>query len=168
MSHKAFVSSTYLDLKEHRAWVVDELRKAGFWVDPMESWTASTNAPRLFSQDRMKGCDLCVLLVAMRRGHVPQGETSSITQLEYEAARERGIDVLVFMIDEQAPWPRQFDELDKDPEMRPWRKQLMEDQGVGFFDDEPDSIEIGPALARWLRERIQRGADAPTAAPQPA
>ncbi|MEM7356150.1 MAG: hypothetical protein AAF657_35370, partial [Acidobacteriota bacterium] len=47
-------------------------------------------------------------------------------------------------------------------------KQLMEDQGVGFFDDEPDSIEIGPALARWLRERIQRGADAPTAAPQPA
>ncbi len=167
MSYKAFVSSTYLDLKEHRARVIDELRKAAFWVDPMESWTASTDPPKRFSRDRLEGCDLCVLLVAMRRGHVPQGETSSITQLEYEAARERGIDVLVFMVDEHAPWPRQFDELDKDPEMRPWRKRLMEERGVGFFEDEPDSIEIAPALSRWLRERIVRGTDAPAATAPP-
>ncbi len=43
----------------------------------------------------------------------------------------------------------------------------MEERGVGFFQDEPDSIEIGPALTRWLRERIARGADASAATAQP-
>ncbi|MCP3961106.1 MAG: DUF4062 domain-containing protein [bacterium] len=167
MNYKAFVSSTFRDLEKHRARAVDELRKAGFSVDPMEDWTASTDAPKRFSQDRLDGCDLCVLLVAMRRGHVPRGETLSITQLEYQAARERGVDVLVFMVDENAPWPRQFDELDKDPEMRPWRARLMEERGVGFFEDEPESIEIAPALTRWLRDHLARPAEARPAEARP-
>ena len=41
-SHKAFVSSTFEDLKEHRAYVIKALRDAGIHVDPMENWTAAT------------------------------------------------------------------------------------------------------------------------------
>ena len=32
MDCKAFVSATYIDLKDHRAHVIRELRKAGFFV----------------------------------------------------------------------------------------------------------------------------------------
>ena len=165
MVHKAFVSSTFKDLKDHRNHVIASLRGAGVSVDPMEDWSAATDEPKLFSQDRIKDCDLCVLLVGFRRGHVPDGETLSITQLEYRTAVESGIDVLVFMLKEESPWPREFDELDKDPEIRRWRGDLMEHKGVGFFGLEPSSIAIAPALTRWIAEK-QRPAPSTTVAHQ--
>jgi hypothetical protein len=153
MAHKAFVSSTFEDLKGHRQVVLAALRKAGFFVDPMEDWSASTDEPKNFSQDRLEGCDLCILLVGFRRGHVPQGEELSITQLEYQAAIASGIDVLVFMLQEDAPWPRKFDELGKDPGISRFRAELKELRGIGFFGLESTSIEIAPALTRWIREK---------------
>lgn len=82
-TYKAFVSSTFEDLKDHRAHVIRQLRRAGFSVDPMEDWTADSGEPKQFSQDRLKGCDLCVLLVAFRRGFVPDGasHSSNMTKL---------------------------------------------------------------------------------------
>src|SRR5947208_2985199 len=98
--YRVFVSSTFLDLKDHRAHVIKSIRSAGFSVDTMEDWPADSKEPRVFSQQRVQGCDLCILLVAFRRGHVPRGESLSITQLEYQAAIEEKADVLVFLLDE--------------------------------------------------------------------
>lgn len=151
--YRAFVASTYQDLKAHRTHVISELRRAGIQVDPMEDWTSTSNEPKQFSQERLNGCDFCVLLVALRRGYVPNGETLSITQMEYQEALRRNIDVLPFLVDEEAPWPRTFDELDTDPEVRPWRADLMSKHGVGFFNHEPDSVDIAPAVSRWIAER---------------
>ncbi len=78
MAYKAFVSSTFEDLKDHRAHVISSLRRAGVSVDPMEDWPADGHEPKQFSQDRLHSCDLCVMLVAFRRGYVPEGETRSI------------------------------------------------------------------------------------------
>ena len=77
---RAFVSSTYTDLKDHRAYVIDQLRGAGILVDPMENWTADGDEPKRFSVERVEPCDLCVLLVAFRRGCVPKGEYCSRTE----------------------------------------------------------------------------------------
>lgn len=155
MTYKAFVSSTFEDLVEHRHFVVTQLRKAGFMVDPMEDWTAASDEPKLFSTNRVQGCDLMVLLVAFRRGHVPTGEKKSITQLEYETARSLQIDVMPFLLDEDARWQRKFDELDKDPAIKIFRRKLVESHGVGFFSQAPESIEIAPAVSRWLATRKQ-------------
>src|SRR5262245_10494564 len=153
MPYRAFVSSTFVDLKDHRAHVISSLRRAGFSVDPMEDWTADSDEPKKFSQDRLTGCDLCVLLVAFRRGYVPDGETLSITQLEYQAALKHGIDILAFMLDENAPWQRKFDELDKDLEIKAWREELRRRHGVQPFNLEPTSIDMTGALGRWLANR---------------
>jgi hypothetical protein len=153
MPYRAFVSSTYNDLQNHRAYVIQALRKAGFDVDPMEDWTAETDEPKTFSQERVRTCDLCVLLVAFRRGHIPDDEALSITQLEYFCAVENRVDVLAFLLDERAPWPRQFDELDSDPALRAWRAALLAKRGVGFFGLEPQTIEIAAALTRWIEGR---------------
>jgi uncharacterized protein DUF4062 len=157
VTYKAFVSSTFEDLKEHRAFVIDAIRRAGIVVDPMEDWTADADEPRLFSIDRLDGCDLCVLLVAFRRGFVPPGETKSITQLEYEGAVGRGIDVLAFLLDENAPWPRRFDEFDD--ELKSWRKDLSTRHGRGLFGLKPDSVPIAPALTRWVTGRHRKAAE---------
>lgn len=164
MNYRAFVSSTFEDLKEHRTYAIGTLRKAGFSVDPMEDWTAASSEPKQLSRARVEGCHLCILLVAFRRGYVPEGERSSITQMEYETAKALGIDTLVFLLDERAPWFRPFDELEKDPELRRWRAQLMAEKTVNSFSLAPDSIDLAAALNRWLQgagrradERIASG-----------
>lgn len=158
MTFKAFVASTFKDLKDHRARVIRQLRAAGFHVDPMEDWTSDSDPPKELSTARLEGCNLCVLLVAWRRGHVPAGETRSITELEHAEALVRGVDVLAYLLDEQAPWPPQYDELDSDPKIRPWRKTLTERHGVSFFGCEPESIDIAPALTRWALKRTLNSA----------
>ena len=50
ITYKAFVSSTYEDLKDHRRHVIAELRSGGIHVDPMEEWTAGSSAPKELSK----------------------------------------------------------------------------------------------------------------------
>jgi len=147
---QAFVSSTYEDLKDHRAHVIKALRRSGIFVDPMEDWTAESDEPKVFSQDRVKGCHFCVLLVAFRRGYVPANEAHSVTQLEYQAAMGRGIDVLVYLLDENASWPSRFDERNSDPEILAWRANLGQRHGRELFGSAASSIDIAPAITRWV------------------
>jgi Domain of unknown function (DUF4062) len=167
MTYKAFISSTFEDLREHRKEVIASLRKASIVVDPMEEWTAASDEPKNFAQDRVQDCQLCVLLVGFRRGHIPKGENLSITQLEYKAANEAGIDVLPFLLREDSPWPRKFDELDKDPGIRRFRAELQESRGVGFFGLAPTSIEVLPAVTRWILEK-QKSLDVADKVPRPS
>ena len=159
MQYKAFVSSTFEDLKDHRAHVIESLRKAGIYVDPMEDWPAASKEPKVFSQERLKGCNLCVLLVARTRGFVPDGETLSITQLEYMAAIREGIDVLLFLLDDKALWYSDHDKRSADPEVARWRQELQNKHGREIFDHEPKSIDMTGALGRWLAEKSQESGD---------
>ena len=92
----------------------------------MEDWTADSDEPKQLSIDRMRGCDLCILLVAARRGHRPEHESLSITQMEYQEAVRLRIDVLAFLYDGESAWPPQYYELDKDEELIRWRADLKE------------------------------------------
>ncbi|MDP3939151.1 MAG: DUF4062 domain-containing protein [Deltaproteobacteria bacterium] len=152
---RAFVSSTYRDLKDHRAYVIDRLLRGGIFVDPMEKWTAADDEPKALSQERVRDCQLCILLVGFRRGHVPEAEVRSVTQLEYAEALRRGIEVLVFMANEQADWPvESIAALGGDPEIVRWRAELKEHKTVGFFTPRPESIDVDAAVNRWLQERL--------------
>ena len=122
MAIKVFVSSTYVDLKDHRQRVIAQLRKAGYHVDPMEDWTSDADEPKQFSLDRLDGCQACVLLVGFRRGFVPAGQERSITQMEYDHALARQIDVLPFLLDDGVTgWPDRYDERRSDPQLKLWR-----------------------------------------------
>ncbi len=153
MDHKAFVSSTFLDLKEHRRHVIQKLRSAGITVDPMEDWVAADDAPKKLSLNRIKGCDLCVLLVAFRRGYIPEGEVKSITQLEYEYARKNGIHVLVFLLEDKTPWPREYDDWETDPKIQAWRNELRRDHAVSEFGLDPISVQVLEPVTRWYSSR---------------
>ena len=58
---RAFVSSTYVDLKEHRVYVLGRLTAAEICVDPMEKWTAASDEPKELSKARVKDCHLLIL-----------------------------------------------------------------------------------------------------------
>jgi hypothetical protein len=154
--YKAFVCSTFKDLRAHRNHVIATLRKSGFFVDPMEEWPVDAAEPKTLSQDRVDGCEVCVLIVGFRRGHVPLDESRSVTQLECQSALDSGARILPFILKEQAPWPREFDELDEDPGVREWREELEEHRHVEYFDHNPESIQIGPGIIRWFMQEVER------------
>jgi internalin A len=157
MAIKVFVSSTYVDLKDHRQRVIAQLRKADYHVDPMEDWTSDADEPRQFSLDRLNGCQACVLLVGFRRGFVPAGQDRSITQMEYDRAIERGIDVLPFLLDDGiAGWPGSYDDRRSDPSLQAWREYLGLHHGVERFTADPTSVEVLPALSRWRERQYKR------------
>lgn len=160
---RAFVSSTFRDLKDHRAYVIERLERSGIFVDPMEKWSAAGDEPKDLSTERVKECELFILLVGFRRGHVPEGDIRdaikgeqrrSITQLEYDEARRLGLKPLVFVADEEANWPpAEIAALKDDPETARWRSELLEHKTVGKFTPHPESIDVDAAVSRWLQER---------------
>lgn len=147
---RAFVASTQRDLAEHREYVIEVLRNAGLHVDPMENWTADPAQPLQLSTDRVRECDLCVLLVGHRIGHVPKGHKHSITQQEYDAAKRAGLDVLVFMQD--LDMAGQSSKRGRSTRIQDWRVDLTEAHTVGVFDSRPDSVPLASALSRWLQK----------------
>jgi predicted Ser/Thr protein kinase len=162
-TYRAFVSSTFVDLKEHRRCVIEALRRGGIQVDPMEEWTADSDEPKVFSQKRLDGCDLCVLLVGLRRGFVPPREMLSITQMEYEEARRLGMEVLVYLLFEEGEvksgeyvWKRGWDEWEKDEQLRAWREKLRLEHGCGTFGKDPEPLGemVLAAVSRWLQKQV--------------
>ena len=121
----------------------------------MENWQADRATPREFSAARLDGCKLCILLVAFRCGSTPDATGRSITQIEYDAAKKRGIDILPFLLAEQTPvgddgWNPKYDERATDPNVGRWRETLRQTHGVGEFGADPKSLRIEAALARWV------------------
>jgi hypothetical protein len=157
MAAKVFVSSTSVDLREHRQRVIAQLRKAGYQVDPMEDWTSDADEPTRFCLERLHGCQACVLLVGFRRGFVPTGQDSSITQMEYHRAIDLGIDVLPFLLDDGVTgWPDPYDDRTKDPQLKEWREYVGLHHGVERFTADPASIAVLPAFSRWEARQYKR------------
>jgi hypothetical protein len=101
---RIFLSCTHLDLVDHRAAVTDALRRLT-GVVLISSNLSSESGPLETHMDDVATCDALILVVAWRYGFVPKGHDRSIIELDYDAARHRGIPVLGFLADEKEPWP---------------------------------------------------------------
>jgi hypothetical protein len=126
----------------------------------MEDWAADPRTPKDFSQKRILDCDVVVLLVARRRGFIPPEENRSITQLEYECAIQNVIDVIPFILADDAPWPVCFDERERDRSLLDWVQMLRLSHGCpkdAFLGDRVDlALSVVKSLTRWERERPTR------------
>jgi hypothetical protein len=89
---KVYLSSTLADLKAERQAATDWLLAAGH--QPVHSYRPDSEAVGVSCLDDIAGCDLCVLILGHRYGHVPeQGNPArrSITHLEFQRAGELGL-----------------------------------------------------------------------------
>jgi formylglycine-generating enzyme required for sulfatase activity len=133
-----YVSSTYVDLKEHRAALKIALEKAGFDVECMEKYPAFEERPQDYCLADVAAADVYVLLIAHRYGYRPpedNPENRSITHLEYEeAGRHPGKPRLAFTVDQDHPWPpRQMDDGEDKRDLTAFRKVVEQRHGVGRF-----------------------------------
>ena len=150
MPTKVFLAATRKDLARHRKRVIEEVQKAGFFIDPSEFWGATSSAPVERCPEEVLDCHICILIVAFRRGDFPPGEDQSYTQKEYLAAKNGGIPVLAFLAESPEDWPDEFVETTRDPGVLAWREQLEDNNVCGYFHSDPLSLDIGPALMRTI------------------
>jgi hypothetical protein len=119
---RVFLSSTRLDLEEHRKAVRGKLSALDVQVIAMEEFPPGERDPLTYCREQVKGSDLFVLVLRARYGHRPDGKTS-MTNFEYLAAGEEHIERCVFECDESTI---QVSEIDVEDWalLKDWEKQL--------------------------------------------
>jgi hypothetical protein len=164
---RIFVSSSFEDLREHRAAAIRVLRQLGHEVLAMEDMIAGSAAPLAKVVEMVDRSEAYVGVFAWRYGYVPSAATdppkraaakgpvvlgarlgeTSITHYEYLRAVERKLPIMSFLLDENYPWPPQFiDGFDKTRTQAPrnadkirlLRQQLQQGLVVSWFTTPTD------------------------------
>ena len=102
MKYQIFISSTYEDLKDERRKVRDAILEAMHFPVGMELFGAADETAWKVIERTIDDSDYYVLILGNRYGS-ETNEGISYTQKEYMYARSKGIPVLAFQIDENAP-----------------------------------------------------------------
>jgi hypothetical protein len=102
---RVYISSSALDLQEARATVIAAIRRSGCEAVAMESYGADSRPPIERCLRDVGSCAVYVGIVAFRYGSCPPGERRSFTELEYDEAVRSRKQILLFHLDEDAPWP---------------------------------------------------------------
>ncbi|HEX8493540.1 MAG TPA: DUF4062 domain-containing protein [Pyrinomonadaceae bacterium] len=149
---KIYISSTYGDLKEFREEVYRALRQLRHDVIAMEDYAASDQRPLDVCLADVATCDIYVGVFAWRYGFVPpkdNPERRSITELEFRQAVAKGKTCLIFLLNEDVPWPPSLMEKGEGGErLQRLRAELMDKYAVDFFRNKDD-------LARRVSAAVQ-------------
>jgi len=150
---KVFISSTYVDLIEYRKRAIEVTLRNKFLPLAMEYFNAQTEDATTFCDKEIRECDVFIGIYAHRYGYIPDCETKSITQREYELAKKLGKDCLCFIVDKTCQWPFPFIEMDKYPKLEAFLEEVKKARVVEFFKS-PD--DLGLKLSASLRQYIEK------------
>jgi tetratricopeptide (TPR) repeat protein len=93
------LSSTFEDLKEHRAAMREALLGAGLFPEGMENNTAQAGVDVVESSLKMvRRAKAYVLVIGFRYGQTPRADGLSITEIEYNEALRLNLPVLLFLM----------------------------------------------------------------------
>lgn len=99
MRKTVFISSTYEDLKEHRAKTWDILNNFDVNIRGMEEFGTRKETPLQTCLSEVEQSDIYIGIIAMRLGSIEPSTEKSYTQLEYEKAPELKKDILIYIFD---------------------------------------------------------------------
>lgn len=159
---RVFVSSTFADLALYRQQVRDAIRQLGAVDIAMEHFGARDNRPkdeciRLIAEES----DVFVGLYAHRYGHIPDGDSISITEAEYAAATAAGRTRFIYLLDENTPWlPSHIDKDEAARGLRALKARLTAAHVCKFFSNEHQlAAQVAADLGRYFAEGAPAGAE---------
>jgi hypothetical protein len=146
---KTYISSTYEDLQDHRRAAQDAILALGRQPVGMEQYRAGDERPLDRCLEDVRSSDAYLGIFAWKFGFRPNNGEKSITQLEYEQAVACKIPCYIFLLQEDAPWPRKHIPDDEQPRIRALRDLLRTERLVSFFrDTESLGRVVSQSLAR--------------------
>lgn len=149
---KLYLSSTYIDLKRHRAVLGCALRKSGYEVVMMEEYVARDQRVEFACKGDVVACDVYIGVFAWRYGHIPSDanpERLSVTEMEVAAAGAKPMTRLTFLLEERARWPNARKDADL-ARINDLRARLQM-QCSGYFAS-PDELAVEVLAALRVHE----------------
>ncbi len=161
---RVFISSTVLDLPQHRSAAVDACVRVGAEPIVMEAFAAGESDPLGLSGAALDQADIYLGILAFRYGFVPPGQEKSLTEIEYERAATKGIPRLVFVMSEDHPVRPTDVETGLGAEKLQSFKALVRQSAIvaEFRSPEQLKAEVVTALVEVLRDK-SRHPERPTA-----
>jgi Protein kinase domain/Domain of unknown function (DUF4062)/TIR domain len=163
---RVFLSSTALDLYEHRTAVINAiLRMHQFPIDMRYFNAQATGTASSNSIARIAEADVVILLIAWRYGTV-QSNGLSITHQEYQEAVRLNKPILAFLADnvtqtmdrEVDLFPSAKRDIEHEAQMRAFRQEIS-DSGliIDTFDTPPDlGMKAAAALSNFILQHYDR------------
>jgi len=153
---KAFLSSTYIDLIEHRKLAIEALERLGQEVGRMEVFGARPEEPIKACLSEIEACGIFVGIYAHRYGYIPSDSQSSITEAEYNHAMEHKKPMFCFIVDEDYPWPpKMIEEHPAKSRLQHFKQRIGEALVRDDFTT-PDvlAFKIASSIGRYLTQTI--------------
>ncbi|MEK6752372.1 MAG: DUF4062 domain-containing protein [Chloroflexota bacterium] len=149
---KVFLSSTYIDLIEHRKAAHDALEQLGLHVIWMEAFGARPEDSTKACLDEVEESDLFVGIYAHRYGYIPDGKDISITEQEFDHAKKLGKPIFGFIVDDDFIWHQKNWEHDKKAKLDAFLSKVKK-QPVEFFTT-PDNLanNVASSVGHYLSE----------------
>src|SRR5437764_1006322 len=135
---KVMISSTALDLPEHRKEVLDACLRQGMFPTMMEHLPASDAEAISTSLNMVDEADIYLGVFAHRYGYVPKEnnlQEISVTEMEYNRAVERKIPRLIFVMDKSHPIT--IDDVEQGEgaiKLKAFKERLQTGNIVNFFN----------------------------------
>lgn len=164
--YQVFISSTFSDLKEERRKILDILLMADCIPAGMEAFVASDIEQFEVIKKVIELCDYYILIIGKRYGSISEQTGLSYTEMEYEYAKELGIPVLVFALDESVEVSEE--KKDTDPEkvaaLALFRQKALTNRLASIWKTQDDltgavAVSIMRATKQIQRPGWQRAAD---------
>lgn len=152
---KVFLSSTYEDLREHRAKAAQAIERLGQHGVRMEVFGARPGHATGVCREEIDGSDAFLGIYAHRYGFVPAYSSTSITEQEFDFAQERGKPTFCFLVDEEFPWSPKLIEPEPGQSKLKLFKQRVSATFVRDTFATPDDLayKIASSLGRFLITR---------------
>jgi tetratricopeptide (TPR) repeat protein len=173
--YRIFLSSTAIDMVEHRKKVIDAILRMGDLPVAMETFGALPIEPVEVCKNKVRESNGLVVMVAHRYGWVPGMDDGgdgikSITRIEVETAVDEGIPVFAFLVDMNYGWtqPKEQDLLLQAKEkqdvekvfqnvkaLKDFREFLENKAGLTrdtFTSPEDLALKVATSLSTWARE----------------
>src|SRR5450830_245397 len=151
MKRTVFISSTFVDLKEHRKKMWEILTTYEVNIRGMERFGARKEAPLQTCLVEVEQSDIFVGVISYRLGTVDSLSLKSFVQLEYEKALELDKEILIYLIDDinGKVSPTYVDFGENHDKLESFKSILKERHTIDTFIDETD---LGEKLKRKFDE----------------
>ncbi|WP_430812939.1 MULTISPECIES: DUF4062 domain-containing protein [unclassified Carboxylicivirga] len=140
MAKTIFISSTYRDLVPHRDVIWKVLQNFDVKITGMEAFGARRSNPLETCFEEVEVSDIYLGVISMCYGSIDELTGKSYTQLEYEKAKELGLETLIYLIDENKGEVKtgNIDFGDKYLRLNSFKNILKKNHTVDFFQNETD------------------------------
>ena len=155
MKKTIFISSTFQDLQPHRNQIWKVLQDFDVNITGMEAFGARKSTPLQTCIEEIEESDIYIGIVSMCYGSIDELSGKSYTQLEYEKAKEKGLEILIYLIDERNGEIKtgNVDFGDKNLRLSSFKRLLKNNHTVDFFINETD---LGQKLYNRLKSLLPK------------